>query len=244
VGKIKAALRDTVLMYQNECDDVLWKYWTEGIAINPRKEFAVNPGDLLTKEEAETLRLMLKSAVERLPKEKQAGAMVKGWSKLKAHFGVSYREIPRYEFSEAISIIARHTAEWELVEDQTNGKKYHFPLATADVHDRQFRSTWFTPERLMDGKNPAPEMDLIQALERDGCNVAGAKIRIIAMRDALRQCIEMREGLIVAGKLAAKMHDIVSVAREVRGKNVLFKGKPNPNCAIDRHVYSDQMGMA
>lgn len=82
------------------------------------KPFAVNPGDVLTAEEQNTLRLMLKSAVEKLPKEKQAGAMVKGWSKLKAHFGVPYREIPRQEFSEAVSIIARHTAEWELVDDE------------------------------------------------------------------------------------------------------------------------------
>lgn len=82
------------------------------------KPFAVNPGDVLTQEEQNTLRLMLKSAVERLPKEKQAGAMIKGWSKLKAHFGVPYREIPRQEFSEAVSIIARHTAEWELVDDE------------------------------------------------------------------------------------------------------------------------------
>lgn len=84
------------------------------------KPFAVNPGDVLTQDEQNTLRLMLKSAVEKLPKEKQASAMVKGWSKLKAHFGVTYREIPRQEFSEAVSIIARHTAEfsdWELVDD-------------------------------------------------------------------------------------------------------------------------------
>lgn len=85
------------------------------------KPFTVNPGDVLTQEEQNTLRLMLKSAVERLPKERQAGAMVKGWSKLKAHFGVAYREIPRHEFSEAVSIIARHTAEWELVDDEPAG---------------------------------------------------------------------------------------------------------------------------
>lgn len=83
------------------------------------KPFTVNQGDVLTQEEQNTLRLMLKSAVEKLPKDKQAGAMVKGWSKLKAHFGVPYREIPRQEFSEAVSIIARHTAEWELVEEES-----------------------------------------------------------------------------------------------------------------------------
>lgn len=82
------------------------------------KPFTVNPGDVLTAEEQNTLRLMLKSAVEKLPKAKQAGAMVQGWSKLKAHFGVPYREIPRLEFSEAVSIIARHTTEWELEDDE------------------------------------------------------------------------------------------------------------------------------
>lgn len=118
-GKVKSPeVRARVIQYQNECDDVLWQYWNDGVAVNPRAAYAVNPGDLLTQDEAETLRLMLKSAVERLPKEKQAGAMVKGWSKLKAHFGVAYREIPRHEFSEAVSIIARHAAEWELVDDE------------------------------------------------------------------------------------------------------------------------------
>ncbi len=35
-NKVKPELRDTVIMYQNECDDVLWDYWTKGQAINPR----------------------------------------------------------------------------------------------------------------------------------------------------------------------------------------------------------------
>lgn len=78
------------------------------------KPFAVNPGDVLTQEEQNTLRLMLKTAVEKLPKERQGAAMMQGWSKLKAHFGVPYRDIPRQEFSEAVSIIARHTAQWEI----------------------------------------------------------------------------------------------------------------------------------
>jgi hypothetical protein len=82
-----------------------------------RAAFAVNPGDMLTADEAETLRLMLKTAADRLPKEKQGALMMQGWSKLKAHFKVSYRSIPRHEFSEAVSIIARHTAEWEVVDD-------------------------------------------------------------------------------------------------------------------------------
>ncbi|MGL5183349.1 phage antirepressor N-terminal domain-containing protein [Herbaspirillum huttiense] len=35
---IDVAIRAKVIEYQNECDDVLWKYWTEGVAANPRAE--------------------------------------------------------------------------------------------------------------------------------------------------------------------------------------------------------------
>lgn len=116
-SRLTPEVRARVIQYQNECDDVLWQYWSEGVAVNPRIAFKVNPGDALTADEAETLRLLLKTAADRLPKEKQGALMVQGWSKLKAHFKVGYRDIPRSEFSEAVSIIARHTAEWEVVDD-------------------------------------------------------------------------------------------------------------------------------
>lgn len=86
------------------------------------KPFSVNPTDTLTVEEQNTLRVMLRTAAERLPHEKQAAAMITGWSKLKSHFKCSYREIPRAEFSEAVSIIARHTADWGAAPDESTRK--------------------------------------------------------------------------------------------------------------------------
>lgn len=82
-----------------------------------RTPYTVNPSDTLTGDQAETLRLMVKTLAERLPKEDQAAATIKVWSKLKAHFRVPYREIPQSEFTEAISIVTRTAAEWEIVED-------------------------------------------------------------------------------------------------------------------------------
>lgn len=80
-----------------------------------RKEYSVNPSDILTASQAEELRLMLKNNCDKLPKEKQGEFMSKGWSKLKSHFGVTYRQIPQREFVEAISLVTRHAAEWELI---------------------------------------------------------------------------------------------------------------------------------
>ncbi|EKD98093.1 MAG: hypothetical protein ACD_23C00589G0001, partial [uncultured bacterium] len=89
----------------------------QALAVAQPTPYTVNPNDKLTEAQQQTLRTLLESNVKRLPHAKQAGAMVKGWSKLKAHFGVPYRQIPASEFTEAISIVARHVAEWELVED-------------------------------------------------------------------------------------------------------------------------------
>lgn len=83
----------------------------------PTTPYTVQPSDTLNESQQFALRALLESNVKRLPHDKQAGAMVKGWSKLKAHFGVPYRQIPASEFTEAISIVARHVAEWELVDD-------------------------------------------------------------------------------------------------------------------------------
>ncbi|WP_321865743.1 phage antirepressor N-terminal domain-containing protein [Paraburkholderia tropica] len=128
VGKIRAALRETVARYQNECDDVLWQYWNDGIAMNPRMAFSVNAGDVLTGDQQETLRLMVKTLVERLPKSKQGGAATRVWSKLKAHFKVPYRQIPQIEFTEAVSIVTRTAAEWEVVEPEPEpGTRFAVP---------------------------------------------------------------------------------------------------------------------
>ncbi|ACQ68084.1 antirepressor [Candidatus Williamhamiltonella defendens] len=36
-NKVKHEIRDKVVQYQEECDDVLYEYWTKGQVVNPRK---------------------------------------------------------------------------------------------------------------------------------------------------------------------------------------------------------------
>jgi hypothetical protein len=77
-NKVKPELRDTVIMYQNECDDVLWDYWTKGHAINQRA--AITPEQ----------QALLHEIVDRRSKgERQAYAEM--WSRHNRHF-----KIPRY----------------------------------------------------------------------------------------------------------------------------------------------------
>lgn len=85
--------------------------------------YAHNPGDTLSLDQADTLRKLLTDAAkQRHPGDgKQQGAfLMRGWSKLKAHFRRGYREIPQAEFAEAVSLVARHIAEQgELIEEAT-----------------------------------------------------------------------------------------------------------------------------
>ncbi|EBR4567686.1 hypothetical protein B1Q46_17190 [Salmonella enterica] len=36
-NKVKPEIRDRVIQYQNECDDVLYDYWAKGVVVNPRR---------------------------------------------------------------------------------------------------------------------------------------------------------------------------------------------------------------
>lgn len=115
-GRVKPESRAKLIEYQTECFDVLANYFMQGKAINPRMQYSVNQGDSLTIEQADTLRGMLNEAAAKAhPNDgKKQGVMIRaGWSKLKAHFKVSYRDIPQGEFTEAVSIVSRHVLEGE-----------------------------------------------------------------------------------------------------------------------------------
>ena len=114
-NKVRPELREKVIAFQNEADDVLWAAWQEQHC--QPTPYTVQPSDTLSEAQQTALRAMLESNVKRLPMEKRGEAMRQGWSKLKSHFKVPYRKIPASEFTEALSIVARHVAQWELVDE-------------------------------------------------------------------------------------------------------------------------------
>jgi len=111
-----AQIKAKLIEYQSECFDVLADYWQKGYAINPRP-FKQGRDDVLTVEEANLLRQTLENDAEMLypdNPEKRGAFIRQGWSKLKSHFGVSYKQIPRFELTAAVSILARHGTEWGM----------------------------------------------------------------------------------------------------------------------------------
>ena len=56
---------------------------------------------------------MLTEAAQAMPKVLHGLVVREGWSKLKAHFNCSYRQIPQAEFNEAVSLLSRHIVHWK-----------------------------------------------------------------------------------------------------------------------------------
>lgn len=77
---------------------------------SPQAAYHVARNQTLSAEQADELRSLITTHAETLPKENRAAFIIQAWSKLRAHFGVSYRQIPAHLFSEALSIIGRHMA--------------------------------------------------------------------------------------------------------------------------------------
>ncbi len=185
--------------------------------------------DKLTPEQQSAIKELVKSRVEAIAQDKRAKAAITMWSALKSHFGVTYKDIHQNQFIEALSLAARIPLEGEYLSkapaaalDQT---RYNFPAETADPHDRKFGNAWITPRVILDERNRAPELELLEVLERDGYDVTGAKIRIHAMYYIAKQLIEIQKELSTASRYMSAVNDIIKNQTIQRGSNISFTGE-------------------
>lgn len=114
---------------------------------------------------------------------------------------------------------------------------YHYPLASADSPHREFGNYSFTAAALLDETNPAPELELIAKLERDGHDVEGARLRIQAMRVALKYAERTRKRLANwETRICALMQEVKDFQIE-HSMGVVFEGKITP---LVRMAYQEQ----
>lgn len=109
--------RNKVIQYQDECDDVLWKYWTEGKVENPKarpeKSRKMIEGGL-TLEQQDAVKAHHKTLMQHMNLQ-DAGSRAKLsialWSSVKSKFGVTYKDVPQENFDQVISLMTRVTLE-------------------------------------------------------------------------------------------------------------------------------------
>lgn len=226
-NKVRPEIRDRVIQYQEECDDVLYEYWTKGEVKNPRKAKKSLPGKI-TPEQQEAIKQLVMTRGKALPKENQAKAMITMWSSLKSHFGCSYKEINDDQFTEALSIAARVPLEGEFLGKQETlpAPKFglNIPLQWWIDNNPLVRSGNLsfgksltapsfdvTMEMLCGDNSTSAAIRLINVLEEAGFDVSAPKAEIVAMRKHL-------------GNVEYGMKAIADACRRAGNKTISFRG--------------------
>ncbi|EDW4551152.1 phage antirepressor Ant, partial [Salmonella enterica subsp. salamae] len=105
-NKVKPEIRDKVIKYQEECDDVLYDYWTKGKAENPRKKTSVDE------------RTPLRDAVNMLVSKKHL-MYPEAYAMIHQRFNVeSIEELEASQIPLAVEYIHRVVLEGEFIGKQ------------------------------------------------------------------------------------------------------------------------------
>lgn len=212
--KVRADIRDKLIQYQEECFTVLHDYWTKGAAVKTSPETTVDD------------RTPLRGIVNRIM-GKYGMTYQAVYKLVHKEFGVKHiEELSPKQTAEAVEYLATKVIEGEFMGKQQPAAtpRYHFPVETADPHNRTFANDWISAQVILDERNRAPELERLEALQKDGCDVQGARIRIHAMYDIAKQFIHMQSELAEMKKYLRVINDIVNNQTVERGMNVCFTG--------------------
>ena len=134
--------------------------------------------------------------------------------------------------SQAIEYAHRVALDGEFIGKEANVKHrgdYNFPLSSADPTGRKSGNVWMTPKVILDENNPAPELELLDRLERDGYCVDGVRLRIHSMYLIAKYLIEMQAVISSASTNLRFINDALKSQSRERGTNVVFNGSGHVN---------------
>ena len=203
-NKVKPEIREKILQYQNECDDVLWEYWTKGRAENPRviqQDSSATPTLNLKApidfRQHVQLRKLIDQKIWILPEPLHNSAYSLIMKALCAFLGIrSQKDLTQYRFEEACQFVQNYPIvrlpELPVIQ-KTTELDLDFPKETA----KPSRSFWknlppdapkdgLSIQDLLDPDYPDPIRQLLDRIEKAGYNVRGPWTQYQAMKEHLR----------------------------------------------------------
>ncbi|MFJ2456735.1 phage antirepressor N-terminal domain-containing protein [Pseudomonas protegens] len=118
-NKVRPELRDSIIAYQNECDDALWAYWNDGIAVrdvNTTNKMATLVDELIGMSELSVIKNLIRDKARAVPAAKAQSFALTMHNRLHTRFNVPRTElIPADQFEAACNFIAAynvHEGEW------------------------------------------------------------------------------------------------------------------------------------
>ncbi|AYW18599.1 antirepressor protein Ant [Klebsiella sp. P1CD1] len=213
--KVRADIRDKLIQYQEECFTALHDYWSKGIAIKSAPETTVDE------------RTPLRGIVNRIM-GKYGLTYQSVYKMVHKEFGVRHiDELSPKQTAEAVEYLASKAIEGEFIarkEKNNFSGDYNFPLQSADPASRSFGNVWMTPKVILDENNPAPELELLDRLEKDGYCVDGVRLRIHSMYQIAKYHLDMQAAISSAAVSLGFINDSLKSQAKERGLNVIFNG--------------------
>ena len=186
-NKVRPEIRDNVIRYQEECDDVLYEYWTKGEVKNPRKKTTVDE------------RTPLRDAVNMLVSKKHL-MYPEAYAMIHQRFNVeSIEDLEATQIPDAIEYVHRVALEGEFL-----GKQEALPAPKLDIHypadwwdqfpllqrERKIQKSiaaggYQFPVMLLYGfedESPSAISSLISKLAMQGYDVSAVKMEYLAHR--------------------------------------------------------------
>lgn len=186
-NKVRPEIRDKVIQYQEECDDVLYEYWTKGEVNNPRKKTTVDE------------RTPLRDAVNMLVSKRHM-MYPEAYAMIHQRFNVeSIEDLDATQIPDAIEYVHRVALEGEFI-----GKQEALPAPALDIHypaewwdqfpflqrDRKVQKStvpggYQFPVMLLYGfedESPSAISSLISKLAMQGYDVSAVKMEYLAHR--------------------------------------------------------------
>ena len=199
-SRVKPEIREKILQYQNEFDDVLWAYWTKGRAENPRPVRQVRQESPLSSQEASTMlrREISNKLRTELAEPLHMTAEALLTKALTAYFRIgSIRQISPLRLEEALKFVRQYplalTSSAPAVSsgNTPSTPDLDFPKDTA----RPSRPFWkdlpdnpgsLSIQDLLDPDYTDPIRQLLERIEKAGYDVQGPWSQYQAMKEHLR----------------------------------------------------------
>ncbi|EPG5000524.1 hypothetical protein HMPREF9693_05481 [Klebsiella oxytoca 10-5249] len=188
-NKVRPEIREKVIQYQEECDDVLYEYWTKGEVKNPRKKTTVDE------------RTPLRDAVNMLVSKKHL-MYPEAYAMIHQRFNVeSIEDLEVTQIPDAIEYVHRVALEGEFLgkQEELPAPKLNlpditmewwysnnFPMRIDNLERYPGHQAWndltLTPPMMYGKDTKSPALYLIEILERMGFDMVGPRIEVETMR--------------------------------------------------------------
>ncbi|WP_410316248.1 phage antirepressor N-terminal domain-containing protein [Klebsiella pneumoniae] len=133
--KVRADIRDKLIQYQEECFTVLHDYWTKGKAESPRK----------TQQSTARQLTPLRQTAERLIATGMGRIYPDIWKFVHQHFEIEHiNQLKPSQISEAVTYLDALEGEFLGKQQAVTSSRYHYPVETADPHNRTFANDWIS----------------------------------------------------------------------------------------------------